>query len=813
MNSFHHITYNLVLWLALMLCIPVSASTASYPGKRIKDVKKYNDYAYKVVLDHSGSYQSGFRVKGYPGVFTTLHGFLAHSPGANFSNYIIVEILNAKGEQVSNDDYLKGKGGKVRKAKFTVTKVDWRRDLAYIEVPSWKEETDKGFEVIPNMQSFMDEMEMSAELITFPFEDFMAHSSHVPVACNDFKELNESLPDHIGNPLVRMLQKIRIPDLDIKVMRITEFSIEYGFSGAALIDQEQLKLCGYFSIGFPVSTSSTYHHSFAIPFSTAGLMSWNELVLAHEEIVLEHAHGMYFQWHLSNTIDCNTAPGSHQDTLTAGQRELVGKRFGHKPWFNNVKAITKAVARHQADSNAQALEMLTTLFGKRIPEMRNNRKKKFTEKHASTYNYFQTYTRFHFQYPTATAPTRRAEILKQSVIWADKLYESSRGLEPSKREKRNWAKTGLDQELLTNNLIRDVIRETACDSLRMLVDYYCALDDYKNLDRTLARIASMGCSDAKQVWEQRCALKDLVDSTINSFLDSARASQEDCRLHCALDYYLAARAMMPLDTGIQNSIARLRHQISSEKAVKTKEEIISEVNAYAQTILYGTQIMQNVAYTEIVNLDISQDNMLVLTTRYGMDTKPLHLKFGYANFPPGEYICEGSRNAIYSIEKIIHFTCEKFADYLNLDSASLTIIGQADGLPYRGQVRYHGEWGRLNKDTVHLLASASKNVDYIEPDYYAYNKLPNHSNGQNARLAHLRAKDAHTILTASLGNIIPEDSIQARTVDETDGDIGTFRNVQIGLKVPLSEHVSDESSDYQPHCRPRCIDLCYIVGL
>jgi hypothetical protein len=92
----------------------------------------YKKYVFTISFN-GGGFMTAFRVKGYKGLVTCLHGFLATSmPEPDFQNYQIKTIYDCFGEPIYYYDSKSDK--KIDTKVFKVDSIDFSRDIAFIKV-------------------------------------------------------------------------------------------------------------------------------------------------------------------------------------------------------------------------------------------------------------------------------------------------------------------------------------------------------------------------------------------------------------------------------------------------------------------------------------------------------------------------------------------------------------------------------------------------------------------------------------------------------------------------------------------------------
>jgi len=709
----------------LLLFIISFLGIMAYSQSHLDDKISKHVYTIKIEDGKKGITQTAFRVKGQKGLVTSLHAFVQLTPsGGEFKNYKIIGIKDWKGEPIifQND--------------LPVTKVDVFRGIAYIDIPFFKDSDGISLEIKDTLCLAPKKSKIySCVSETAQYYGEIASGKALDIRTRS--TLRSQLKDSVKREIPYM-----IPNLDCKVIIIHEH-IDGIAAGAPLICINDSKILGV--VGCHNAVKDWF---WAVPLDMDNLKSYDNLS-EEDKNYLKSAftHCLYnYNPKLMNEPDATThykacqqgekRSRSYKKLNFPGEKKIFKTGFSKPPDISSSNKEDRRLQEIRSYSypyiklmprEYRLCEQTDYKYKKGISSMNevlntSTNKYKSLNRYAHTKQFIKVVHVYITEKVVSNIFKSKLEELEKE---AQQLYLLLDTKLPTKAEQRIWKKANFNFEREANNLLYLVGKRTNEISEDSIANPSVPNSPIIKNDTVKGGITRGSNDDVKKE-------ENKSNPSINSVNDPKKGEDQSIPI------------INPVDD------------------VKDIEKLGTDIINPAK---------QNPGFKLDFRTERISENIISIWFKYGDACKSYTR---YDKFPVSAYHFMGGDQAIYVIDSIFKRIDEAYCSKGSKYTASITYKGHADGIPFRGSLKYNNDYGEI--DTCIVKKNKNDAGRRCRDLLHA-----NNSDTKNQVLAFLRAFGALYTLKNDYNNFLANRA-STEVFMETHKDVGgEFRYVEVTL--------------------------------
>lgn len=767
----------------------------------IRNLRNYKGYIYKIEIEKGNdkiSVFNAFKVKGYPGLFTSLHGMIFDK------NYEYSPV------NIYSSCYSAPKRGKT----IEIKKIWPEYDVVYIEIKGEKL-NNKGFSPLKLIdEKYTVEKNKKEMALILPEnlyhlackkKNITEDPSHVSIELNgDILQVKDIVRNSNDDILTDCLDSLKIPDENAFLLSYEKKDTNTkGSSGSPFFDSAG-KVYAMFNYRID-------DYQLAVVFDPNRMKEIDKLSPDEKKTInnfMKHYDSctqmLNSSEKMSSKQEDKTPPYTNKEiqALTNDRIPVLNKPLKNKI----LKAIPK-VYKHFKESRGES----KSEFQRSFDEISANINKKDVVHSLLRNEYPINMAFFHALKIYVNHESYKKERYEKELKLArDTLIYKFNNIDCSFKERKDWDSQNLD--LL--NEIKTFLKYTKIPDLneqcRLLHTKGDALRNIKN--RSIENVDS--AIYYYTIAQKECIENIYTGKPVDEKFDSDKASQKITSLarekwptyqkyiriadslyqienyNCAIKYYKESKRWFDTDyTYIDEQIKKSHKKLGEEKKHFILEELKEDIKTLIERdVLYNISNDIPQLNLEIPKINLQPDkNQLQLFLNINSpdlsNSNNLAMSLIYSHYPIGSYYNAGAINKAQLLKKVLLEIKEKYGDFIDFESGDSKIqyVGNADAIPYRGKLKF---------DRRHFKENINKSIIYDKTDEEKTNgklffKIKKYD--ANRGLAYLRAKVINEILESS--HVIPKEQHDIRTNVYKNKKGGRFRSIQIKFYLQLKEDV------------------------
>ncbi len=702
--------------------------------------------------------QTAFKIQGFDGLITTLHGFYTITrPGIDFKNYRVTEIRDYRGQRIYNE--------RNSQNPLFVQKVDLERDLAFIRFSHL--DINEGFS-IGSVDSV--KINIGNGLMYNSGNSYNNRIKPIPIT---FSKSIETFNDQIKERYDKdYYSELQIPSLECKLLVMPNTSLFPGNSGSPIVNSETYEL---------LAIAQAANH----PNWSWGIIPNIEKLNYYEQLSKKQINKLDSAYIRSfkRIVPRPPNPDTKSDDLYPYKYKQIRK--GRKKDAFLVYDVHDTIG----------------VFYKKYAEIKARKSYPFIKTIPLAYN---LYINTGYNY----------DIKKINNLINPQPIEDRRIKDAYfKIRKKNWnyihsrkfiSVASLYSHYMRNpdekKLLEKLINEaqelkqladtTALSCYELKLWKRSKLDFNQEVDSLLELIASF---DISRFVNNEIKDTNLVNSVNIKNNDTTYINKRNNNLISDNENYKESIKLGDNNYNNRNYEKAYQYYTNAiffnNDAVYPKEKL-SEIDLILRNKIYSVKVAQlDTFINSLVNKKIADysvffklpnieyifsrhsQNNFNLTLKYGMLANDFRMNSLFANFPSGKYKYFEGDKAIEIISLIIGEIYRLYGNIIDDNSLRIKIIGHADGIPYNGYLRYDDhDFGNINNEIVKDDSSFSRSFKYL---------INGTSSEKNRALAFLRAFNAKHILTNEHSFLLGKTKILSFIHSEKGG---MYRYVEIILE-------------------------------
>jgi hypothetical protein len=669
-----------------------------------RKIDQQKRYVFHVEICHNGhaiAHQTGFYLKGKPGLYTPFHGFLLQKQMGNISDYS-VNVYSDNSKKALNKNPLK------------VLFVNEEKDLVIVE--SHRGSSKDGLEIAPYLHDanvLNIKANLGDELILLEAVARAEPNHRFSYQVNTQQEKFNSYKPYLSNCYMHVDwdqfgDSLITPSPNAPAFQISGANLANGMSGSPILDKKSLQFLGYYILGSGNPLSCMYSPDVALIFDDLGFIPAH---LNLDKMVSLHNSLKNIETKLKSSCEfgCPVQQSEEEPKDDVGTPLKNLKEFdkikGRSNQLKSIPMLYNLLDQIKADDKAEALHQLRT-----IRKNDSNVKDDNDGKYGSRLTiYFmlamECYLREKYD-------NKKSVELKCDTEVMDRLYSKLISYEQFgainkdyRKEINYWHRQGLNLVKEVRDFIELVSYDKFCDSTYAAISKAFDSENYCEVIRLTSNSSGLtdNCHNKENIYSFYCQARGKIQYTIDSILGKCSQYFNQGKIKCAMDQLEKVKMLkcIGLNKMAEKNINIMDSLCKAEYNKRNIDYTIANINHRIAIITKENEPLLN--YSRIYSDEIAQKNDKVeVPIRFGgSESNKYFMNIFYDHLPLGEYKFDGTNVDLHVITSTLEQILADSIIAKVVDNVTIDLDGFADGTPYLG--KFKGDGGKYDSDTVECV--------------------------------------------------------------------------------------------------------------